>query len=355
MADDVATQYEMLTGEPIELFFDQRSLAWGDDWQHEIDERLESAAFFIPVVTPRYLTSEACRRELWTVAQRAEAIGLKGLILPLYYVDVPSFGDGSSSDDVLDLVQRFQYVDWRDRRFQEVHTEKYRRGIWNLVRRLAATNQEVDTKVYLSSATRRGIARPAVVGAAQTVDRVEVESVLSLVRTLEPLAVAMKNAHNATKQAVSDIGIVSANKADFPRRRDGARALARRLSEPAERILVLGRQFASQVHTSDSVIRTLVEQRASSASESAEKREVVDDLSKQVQRLSSDITSNIVQARDTVGILTNLQNLSRNLRPVLRQILEGLVLIGEAKNIVDEWVRLIQRSGADGPDDSVVT
>ena len=90
LADDVATQYEMLTCEQIELFFDQHSLTWGDDWQQKIDERLESAAFFIPVVTPRYLTSEACRRELWTVAQRAEAVGLKGLILPLYYVDVPS-------------------------------------------------------------------------------------------------------------------------------------------------------------------------------------------------------------------------------------------------------------------------
>ena len=340
----------MLTGEQIELFFDQHSLTWGDDWQQKIDERLESAAFFIPVVTPRYLTSEACRREFWTVAQRAEAVGLKGLILPLYYVDVPSFGDGSSSDDVLDLVQRFQYMDWRERRFQEVHTKEYRRGIWNLVRRLAATNQEVDTKVHPSSATRRGIARPATDGAAQIVGRVEVERVLTLVRTLIPLGAAVKNAHNATHEVMSRIGIVSIDKAAFPGRRDSARALARRLSQPAESILVLGRQFASQVHTSDSVIRTLVEHRTGSASESAEKQEVVDDLSKQVQRLSSDIMSTIVHARDTVGILTNLQNLSRNLRPVLRQIVGGLVLIGEAKKVVDEWVRLSQRSGTDGPD-----
>ena len=178
---------------------------------------------------------------------------------------------------------------------------------------------------------------------------------LTLVRTLRPLAAAMKDAHDATQEVVSRIGIVSVNKADFPRRRDGARALARRLSEPAESILVLGGQFAAQVHKCDGVIRTLVEQRTVSASESAERQEVVDDLSKQVQHLSSDITSNMVQARDTVGILTNLQNLSRNLRPVLRQIFGGFVLIGEAKNVVDEWVRLIQRPGTDGPDDSIVT
>ena len=336
----------MLTGEPIQLFFDQHSLAWGDDWQQEIDERLESAAFFIPVVTPRYLTSEACRREFRTVAQRAEAVGLKGLILPLYYVDVPSFGDGSSSDDLLDLVQRFHYVDWRERRFQEVHTEEYRRGIWKLVCRLAATNQAVDTKIRPSSATRRGIARPAVDGAAQ---------VLTLVRTLRPLTAALKNAHSATQGVVSSIGIVSADKADFHRRRDGARALARQLSEPAETILVLGRQFAFQVHRSDSVIRKLVEERNSSASDSAETQEVVDGLPKHMQGLSSDIMSSIEHARDTVGILTNLQNLSRNLRPALRQIFEGLVLVGEAKEVVDDWVRLVQRSGIDGSDDSIVT
>jgi hypothetical protein len=53
LARDVVAQFEMLTGETIELFLDKDSIEWGEVWRVKINESLASVAFFIPVMTPR--------------------------------------------------------------------------------------------------------------------------------------------------------------------------------------------------------------------------------------------------------------------------------------------------------------
>jgi hypothetical protein len=61
LAEDVTSQYELLTGERINLFLDKNSLEWGEQWKKKVDEGLGSVAFFIAVITPRYFMSAECR------------------------------------------------------------------------------------------------------------------------------------------------------------------------------------------------------------------------------------------------------------------------------------------------------
>ena len=91
LARDVAGKFEMLTGEPLALFLDRDGIKWGEVWRDKIDSSLASVAFFIPVLTPRYFRSPECRRELQFFARQATRLGIKELVLPLLYVDVPSF------------------------------------------------------------------------------------------------------------------------------------------------------------------------------------------------------------------------------------------------------------------------
>jgi hypothetical protein len=83
LAKDVVAGFDMLTGESIDLFLDRDQISWGEDWRNKIDESLSSIAFFIPVLTPRYLMSSECRRELQFFAQRAKRLGIEELVLPL--------------------------------------------------------------------------------------------------------------------------------------------------------------------------------------------------------------------------------------------------------------------------------
>src|SRR6266511_2403370 len=90
LARDVVAQYEMITGEMIELFLDTDSLEWGDEWRPKVDASLSSVAFFIPVLTPRYFQSVECRRELNFFARQATRLGVRELVMPILYVDVPA-------------------------------------------------------------------------------------------------------------------------------------------------------------------------------------------------------------------------------------------------------------------------
>lgn len=64
LARDVAAQFQMLIGEPLDLRLDRDAIKWGEVWRDKIDLSLASVAFFIPVMTPRYFMSAECRREL---------------------------------------------------------------------------------------------------------------------------------------------------------------------------------------------------------------------------------------------------------------------------------------------------
>ncbi len=142
LARDVSSQYEMLTGEELNVFLDKDAIEWGEEWRDRIDKSLISVPLFIPVLTPRYFQSSECRRELQFFAHNATELGEKELVLPLLYVDVPSLHEEAPSDDLIALIKTFQWEDWRDLRFTEVDSEKYRRGVDKLATRLVEANRK---------------------------------------------------------------------------------------------------------------------------------------------------------------------------------------------------------------------
>ncbi len=144
LAKDVKGQFEMLTGEALELFLDQDAIKWGDNWKDKIDSSLASVAFFIPVLTPRYFMSPECRRELQFFSRKATNLGIKELVLPLLYLDVAGLHDESPQDDLLAVVQAFQWDDWRELRFEETSSGNYRKAVARLAARIVEANRQVE-------------------------------------------------------------------------------------------------------------------------------------------------------------------------------------------------------------------
>ena len=107
------------------------------------------SCLFIPVITPRYFY-EPVRRELQFFARRATDLGLRELILPLLYVDVPALHDEKTKDDLVTLVGSFQWEDRRDLRFSEIKSEGYRRGVAQLATRLVDANRHVESMLATS-------------------------------------------------------------------------------------------------------------------------------------------------------------------------------------------------------------
>ena len=147
LARDVVRQYEMLTGETINLFIDRDDIKWGDKYRKVIDGSLASVKFFIPVMTPRYFMHKECIRELEYFAKRAKELGITELILPLHYVEVPELIDDSEKEGVLGMISEFQYRDWRDIRFSDTTSEVYRREV-SAIAALVQANKTADQAVF---------------------------------------------------------------------------------------------------------------------------------------------------------------------------------------------------------------
>ncbi|NQX27688.1 TIR domain-containing protein [Microbacteriaceae bacterium VKM Ac-2854] len=111
LAKALRDEFAVSTGDELELFVDRTALSWGDAWRDRIEEAVGKVPFFIPVVTPKFLRSEECRKEIIAFNREANSRGVGRLLLPIVYIDVPNLVE-DSDDEVLALIARTQYVRW---------------------------------------------------------------------------------------------------------------------------------------------------------------------------------------------------------------------------------------------------
>ncbi len=351
LAEDIAAQYEMATGEPLQLFLDQISLKWGDDWRKRVDGFLESAAFFIPVITPRYFMSRECRREFRNFVERSEALGISELILPLYYMNVQALNSDSSDDDLVDLVRRFQWMDWRDLRFKAIETEDYRRALSAVVDRLVAANKQIENKSQAVQ-PHEGRPEPADDEAPGTIDRLaSIQEVMPRWNdTIRAMAGDIECVGEAMQGASDKMANRPASPKEFIYRRAVARRLAQELQAPSDRIYERSREFASQIHQVDAGVRTLLEiGEQETLKGGATEREALCSFFKSMRGLASSVVSGKMAVKGMVDGLASMEGLSRDLRPVFRHLSKGLTVFVEASDVTDGWVNIIERSKVECP------
>jgi hypothetical protein len=149
---DLSDRMHLRTGESFEIFADRTGLQWGADWEATIDDALLRTAFFIPIVTPCFLKSTECRRELKRFADSAEAVGLTELILPIYYVTCERLEPSSNAerapveDDVVELILKYQWQDFRIPALENRSSARYRQAVDHLAEELMRRTAEADAK-----------------------------------------------------------------------------------------------------------------------------------------------------------------------------------------------------------------
>ena len=100
----IADQYEMKTGETLSIFTD-RDLKWGQSWKNVLASELETTAFLLSFVSPRFLKSSACREEVERFATAAEKAKYKA-ILPILIQAIPP---ALQPDPLWKKLQSYQY------------------------------------------------------------------------------------------------------------------------------------------------------------------------------------------------------------------------------------------------------
>jgi len=81
---DLQAALNDLPGEPIKIFLDRDGLAFGAHWPSDLSDRLRNAQFLIPLLSPRYFSSQQCQKEALEFLDYEAETGRKDLILPIY-------------------------------------------------------------------------------------------------------------------------------------------------------------------------------------------------------------------------------------------------------------------------------
>jgi F-box protein 11 len=108
------------TGEEFPIFQDRNDILWGQNWKERVEESLDQVTFLIPIVTPSFFLSPACRSELEQFIDREKQLDRNDLILPVYYVGCPLLNDQErrAEDALAEAIAAHQYADWRELRFE---------------------------------------------------------------------------------------------------------------------------------------------------------------------------------------------------------------------------------------------
>ncbi|MBT2510022.1 toll/interleukin-1 receptor domain-containing protein [Streptomyces sp. ISL-98] len=341
LAEAIAHAFEITTGDELHVFVDNNSIAWGEQWRARLDSALTSTTFLIPIVTPKFLKSQECRREIITFSSHAASLGLDDLILPIHYVNVPQLTEGDSSDEVVQLIARRQWVDWRQLRLEDEHSPEYRQAVNDLALRLKgiletppasgpivipSNDTEVDQPGFLDSLAEMEVSLPE-----------WAETVQEFGEVLESLNQKTLNSA-ALMQQSDDRG------GGFAGRLRVTNELAADLGEPVAKMSELGGRYSAELSRIDPGIITIIRM--------ISEGEVTQEEEETAREFFTQLMGMIVAAREAVP---NLQSVSdgarvmasgsRALRPLMNSIQTAAQQVIDGQTLIEEWGRMIDELG----------
>lgn len=374
LARRLEAEYNLLTGESLELFIDESTLMWGDDWRERIAAALERVTFFIPVITPTYFRRPECRKELLRFAREARERQAERLILPIYYVEVPELeSDATPADEAMAAVRPFQREDLRRLRLEDQASAEYRLLINGLAHRIIYIAREAEEANGGVSGVGGASIRtppeqpsPTAVASGPQEPQEEAEFFLEKMARGEEALGGLKAPLEAMGEDIRTLGSLSqeatqemedaddAGKPGFASRLAVASRLASRLEEPAKSMEHHAQEYVSRLYEVDPLANQLLDWALKSNSE--EEKESKDSFLKSILDLSavtaetSEITSSLSRS------LEESAGFSRDLRQPLRIYQTSLRNIHDAQALIEQWARRAKgapSSDSDSPDDSV--
>ena len=96
----LARELPLLVGQRpiVSIFQDKETIRHGSDWAEKIVEALGQSSFLIPIVTPGFLQSEWCCKEVMRFRAREEALGRNDLIFPFRYISIDDVDPDDPND-----------------------------------------------------------------------------------------------------------------------------------------------------------------------------------------------------------------------------------------------------------------
>lgn len=170
--------------------------------------------------------------------------------------------------------------------------------------------------------------------------------------TLQSLKSSIESIGQVMTEAKADVDRADAQSKGFAGRLVVARRVAGKLKEPVDRIWSDSNEFVSQLHQVDDGLRALIDQAAAEVQGAPDSRPAVCEFFETIRQLSASAHEGLESVRQMIESIAPVESMSRDLRPPLRRLREGLTTMVEAQEVTDEWIQLIERAEVDCSDHS---
>ena len=186
LRERLSAEVRLQTGDEFPIFQDRSDIRWGENWQRRIENSLDSTSFLVPIVTPGFFSSEACRAEVLRFLEREKELRRDDLILPIYYAECPVLSDEDSTknDPVATAIAAHQYMDWRDLRFEPFASPSVGRAIAAMAAQIKLAIPGAPLPKERMPAPPTGRSRSAAVASSQR--EASAQETASPIRTTDP-------------------------------------------------------------------------------------------------------------------------------------------------------------------------
>jgi CheY-like chemotaxis protein len=137
---------QVVTGDrSFRLFQDVEGIVIGEQWQKKLAEVIGRASFFLPMLTPLFLSSPNCREEIELFIAREGALGRDDMILPIYLVNSPLLekAEERERDPVAREIARRERYDWRENGWLPLEQPAARKAVLTLARAIATALERI--------------------------------------------------------------------------------------------------------------------------------------------------------------------------------------------------------------------
>jgi hypothetical protein len=275
--------------------------------------------------------------------RKATDLGVKELVLPLYYLDVPELNNQATNDELVKLLQTFQWADWRELRFSDVASAEYRRAVAGLAARIVEANHQADASPSPPPQEEQSEASVEENEAPGQIDSLaETEEVLAkLPETLGSLSEEVKQIGQLMNESTDNIKRLEGQRKGFSARLAVARQLSSKLNAPVENIWTKANLYASQIHSIDTGFRIIIERAPIEVQQNPEYQKNFCSFFGSVRGMSTSSAEAITSVKGMLEAVGPLEKMSRDMRPVLRRLKQGLTILIESSEVTQEWLRLI--------------
>ena len=327
----------MQTGEEFPIFQDREDNLTGQRWERRIENVIDGTTFLITIITPSFFKSELCMKEARQFIEREEALHRDDLIIPILYVHTPALRD--PDNEIARNLNSRHYFTWGDLRFEESHSNRYRKTISELAEQIVnamerSDQSEQDPIVVTDELSNGDSDSDGGSGFLELI--VESEDAMPLfVHTTMEFAGKLEEMGDEAVAATNEFETANRSAKPASARLAIVHRFAKRLEKPAMDMDVLANEYIDQLMRVGGGIDALIGQLESATDQ--------EDLEAAKELLSTldGVVDQVEQGMDSLlGLhesLLPLHNLSSTLRPVLKRISGAINKIVPSQTIFRAW------------------